>query len=74
MEFVGITTLTAAVLNIRNIYLPQVLVPETIVPGIINLSLTVMIIICVFVIVSNAVPRWIRAAGLKQMKPQSIPE
>ena len=61
MLFVGITTLTAAILNIKNIYLPQLDSGETIVPGIINLALTVSIIISVVIIVFNAVPGWIRA-------------
>lgn len=63
MLFVGVTTLTAALLNIKNIYIPQCRVPETLVPGIINLALTVSIIIAVLVIVSNAVPQWIRVAN-----------
>ena len=61
MTFVGVTTLTAAFLNIRNIYLPQVQVTVTMVPGIINLVLTLSIIICVFVILINAIPNWIKA-------------
>jgi len=61
MVFVGITTMTAAYLNIRNIYIPQVRVSATLVPGLINLVLTLSIIICVVIIFSNAVPKWIRA-------------
>jgi carbon starvation protein len=61
MTFVGVTTLTAAFLNIKNIYLPQVQIQTTLVPGIINLVLTVLIIICVFVILLNAIPKWIKA-------------
>jgi carbon starvation protein len=61
MLFVGVTTLTAAYLNIRNIYLPQLDVRETMVPGIINLVLTVSIIVSVLVIIGNAVPKWINA-------------
>lgn len=61
MIFVGITTLSAAFLNIKNIYLPQAGIAQTAVPGIINLILTVLIIICVFVILFNAVPQWIKA-------------
>jgi carbon starvation protein len=60
MIFVGITTLTAAILNIKNIYLPQIYIRETLVPGLINLALTVLIIICVFIILFNAVPGWIK--------------
>jgi len=65
MIFVGVTTLTAGILNIRNIYLPQSQVEATRVPGLINLFLTVSIIVCVIIIVSNAVPKWFRAAKNK---------
>jgi carbon starvation protein len=61
MTFVGITTMTAAVLNIKNIYLPQVKVAATLVPGMINLILTITIMICVVIIFYNAVPKWVRA-------------
>ncbi len=61
MIFVGVTTLTAAFLNIKNIYIPQFRVPETAIPGIINLILTISIIICLFIILLNAIPRWIKA-------------
>jgi carbon starvation protein len=61
MIFVGVTTLTAAFLNIKNIYIPQFRVPETAIPGIINIILTISIIICLFIILLNAIPRWIKA-------------
>jgi carbon starvation protein len=61
MLFVGITTMTAAFLNIKNIYIPQVAETTTLVPGLINLLLTVSIIICVIIIFWNAVPKWIKA-------------
>jgi carbon starvation protein len=61
MLFVGITTMTAAFLNIKNIYIPQVTETTTLVPGLINLILTVSIIICVVIIFWNAVPKWIEA-------------
>jgi carbon starvation protein len=61
MLFVGITTMTAAFLNIKNIYIPQVTDKATMVPGLINLVLTVSIIICVIIIFYNAVPKWIGA-------------
>ena len=67
MIFVGVTTLTAAFLNIRNIYLPQLHVKETLVPGIINLALTVSIIVCVFIILLNAIPGWIKAISGKRV-------
>jgi carbon starvation protein len=61
MIFVGVTTVTAAILNIKNIYLPQLQVPSTLVPGLINLILTACILICVVVIFVNAVPQWVTA-------------
>ncbi len=61
MIFVGVTTMTAAYLNIKNIYLPQAGVTETLVPGMINLVLTLCIIVCVFIIFFNAVPLWFKA-------------
>ena len=59
--FVGVTTMTAAFLNIKNIYIPQVKETATFVPGLINLILTVSIMICVVIIIYNAVPKWITA-------------
>ena len=70
MTFVGITTMTAAVLNIKNIYIPQVTGPETMVPGLINLILTVCIIASVIIIIINAVPGWVRA--MKNQKKSYI--
>jgi carbon starvation protein len=61
MTFVGVTTLTAAFLNIKNIYFPQVQSAATLVPGLINLILTVTIILCVFIILGNALPKWINS-------------
>jgi carbon starvation protein len=61
MVFVGVTTMTAAYLNIKNIYIPQVKETTSMIPGLINLILTLSIMICVAVIFSNAVPKWIEA-------------
>jgi len=71
MTFVGITTLTAAFLNIKNIYIPQCRIPETMVPGIINLVLTGSIILSVIIILSNAIPQWIRAISVKPLAVKS---
>ncbi len=60
MTFVGVTTLTAAFMNITNIYWPQVQVQATLVPGLINLILTLVIIICVGLILGNAIPKWMK--------------
>jgi carbon starvation protein len=61
LAFVGVTTMTAAYLNIKNIYLPQITEQSTLVPGLINLILTLAIMISVSVIIYNAVPKWIKA-------------
>jgi carbon starvation protein len=60
MTFVGVTTMTAAYLNIKNIYIPQVRDSGTMVPGLINLILTLCILICALVIIYNAVPKWMK--------------
>lgn len=67
MLFVGVTTLTAAIENISNIYIPQLYNAATLVPGIINLVLTILIIICVFIILLNAVPNWIKVIKAKKV-------
>jgi carbon starvation protein len=58
--FIGFTTLYAGFLNIFNIYLPQLKNGETMVQGIINLSLSGIIIFCALVVYYNAIPKWIR--------------
>jgi len=60
MIFVGVTTLTAGFENVKNIYLPQVFEAKTRTQGIINTSLTVIIVTCVFIILLNAIPKWIK--------------
>jgi len=62
MAFLGVTTMTAAILNIKNIFIPQAIASATRVPGIINLILTLSIIISALIILYNAIPRWIKAA------------
>ncbi len=61
MIFVSITTLTAGFLNVKNIYLPQAIDPGSRVPGSINLILTISIMICVIIILFNAIPKWVKA-------------
>jgi carbon starvation protein len=58
MTFVGVTTLTAGWKNMFGLYLPQISVDETQVQGIVNLLLTAIIMICVVVILGNAIPKW----------------
>lgn len=67
LSFVGVTTLTAGVKNMFGIYLPQIHVEATMIQGTINLVLTGMIIICVFIILVDSVPKWFRV--LLQKKP-----
>ncbi len=60
MIFLGITTLTACWLNMKNIYLPQIQVDGTYVKGLINLVLTGIIMVCAIVILANAIPKWVK--------------
>jgi carbon starvation protein len=60
MIFVGVTTIVAGIMNIVNIYYPQIFVGGTMVQGIINISLTLIIMISLFTIVINALPLWIK--------------
>ncbi len=61
LVFLGITTLTACWLNMKNIYLPQIQVDGTYIKGLINLVLTGVIMVCAIVILGNAVPKWVKA-------------
>lgn len=63
MTFVGITTLYAGITNVVNIYYPQMITRATMVPGMINFILTVVIIGCLFVIFGNALPKWLKKAA-----------
>jgi carbon starvation protein len=63
MAFVGITTLYAGITNVVTIYYPQMMTKATMVPGMINFVLTVVIIICLFVIFGNALPKWFKKAA-----------
>jgi carbon starvation protein len=61
MAFVGITTFYAGFLNLKNIYIPQLAISTTMVQGIINLTLTVLIMISAVVIIWDSVPKWLAA-------------
>jgi carbon starvation protein len=60
MLFVGTTTITAAIQNLKNIYFPQLLVEKTVVQGTVNTTLTILILICVIIILCDSIPRWIQ--------------
>jgi len=59
--FIGFTTVYAGLMNIFNIYLPQLQDSKTLVQGIINLALSVTILGCACVVFYNAIPTWIKA-------------
>ena len=48
-------------MNILNIYIPQTYDPKTMVQGIINLILTLIILISAMIILKDAIPGWFRA-------------
>jgi len=58
MTFVGITTIAGGVMNMVNIYIPQISVLKTRVQGTVNTFLTTIILICVLLIVTEAVKQW----------------
>ena len=60
LAFVGITTMTAGIMNIHGIYIPQIGIPKNQLQGIINLGLTLVIMLCMVIIIKDAIPAWIR--------------
>lgn len=75
MAFVGITTIYAGLLNIVNLYLPMLSDTGTTTIGLINLTLTAVILISVIVILKDATPIWIkgmRASRSSTGKPGNL--
>jgi carbon starvation protein len=62
MVFVGAVTLTAGTENIIFQYLPKMADKSTFVWGLINTTLTVIIMVAALIIIGDALPKWIRAA------------
>lgn len=60
MSFVGVTTMTAGFLNIKNLFIPQIMEASTRIQGSVNLALTVIIMASLVVILADSVPRWMR--------------
>lgn len=60
MAFVGVTTITGGITNLINIYIPQMLAEKTTVQGTINSLLTIIILVCVSMIIMEAIPKWIK--------------
>ena len=58
--FVGIVTVTAGIMNIKNLFIPMLSQPGKEVTGAINIILTVIIVGSVFVILFDSVPRWVK--------------
>jgi carbon starvation protein len=63
MTFVGVTTITGGVLNLSNIYIPQILNPSSRIQGVVNATLTVVILVCVLLILVEAISKWFKAKG-----------
>jgi carbon starvation protein len=61
LTFVGITTIIAGLLNLRDLFIPQISNSATRLQGLINTGLTVIILLCVISVIIDAVPRWIKA-------------
>lgn len=59
--FVGVTTITAGLMNLKNLFIPQISVEATRIQGLINTGLTILILVCVVSVIVNAVPKWVRA-------------
>ena len=74
LVFVGITTFIAGILNMKGIYIPQLATAVHRVNGIINLSLTLIIMASVVIIFRDALPGWYSAwkADRQTRKGQSI--
>jgi carbon starvation protein CstA len=63
MAFVGTTTLLGGFMSVRDIFIPMFLAnknPGDDVKGLLNSGLTVVMMLCVVVILADAVPRWLK--------------
>ena len=62
LSFVSVTTLTAGVLSVRDIFWPLAIGPNpaTHFQGYMNTVLTIVMLVCVIVILANAVWRWMQ--------------
>ena len=60
MTLVGITTITGGIMNMINIYIPQISAADTKIQGTINTLLTTLILICVLTIIIEATHKWFK--------------
>ena len=72
--FIFIITFTAGAENILNIYYPQLLIPKSMIQGIINIFLTGVIMICALSIFVDAVPKWMKIINKKDSMLKPEPE
>jgi carbon starvation protein len=72
MIFVGITTITGGLMNMINIYIPQISVDKTQVQGTINTLLTTLILICVLLIIVEAMRKWFKEKTIRQFGNETI--
>ena len=68
LAFVAITTLTAGVLSVRDNFWPMAIGPDPArhFQGYVNTTLTIIMMICVVVILSNAIWKWTRVLSGRQ--------
>jgi carbon starvation protein len=62
LAFVSITTLSAGALSVRDNFYPMAIGPDRLLhfQGYLNSIVTVVMMICVFVILASAIMRWVR--------------
>ena len=62
LSFVAISTMTAGVMSVRDNFWPMAIGPDPAVhfQGYVNTTLSVIMMVCVIVILSNAVWRWMQ--------------
>ncbi|HOJ59664.1 MAG TPA: carbon starvation protein A [bacterium] len=74
MLFVGVITITAAWINMTDIYLPMTRQPGLMVQGYVNFILTGLILVSVVIIFVDAVPKWYRAVLSQAVVPAEAVE
>ena len=60
MVFVGVTTIAGGIMNMVNIYIPQINIQNTRIQGTVNCLLTGIILICVLLIILEAAKQWFK--------------
>jgi carbon starvation protein len=69
LVFVSTTTLVAGFMSITDIFWPLTQKPETSTQGIINTSLTAIIMIAAVVIMADSIRRWLGTPNQPQVSP-----